>query len=72
MDRQPDIVDKLHDLEEKGMYALTWESLLGVAASKWRDFMFVLAARAPNDPRIVQLLPPIAAAPRSTAIPIKP
>ncbi len=49
------VIDRLERMAKDEMYAIDWETLLRQAASQWKDFFTVLAARAPEDDRLVAL-----------------
>ena len=37
------------------MQALDWQTLLARAAARWKEFLFVLVERAPEDVRLMDL-----------------
>jgi hypothetical protein len=49
------VVALINDLERQGMFAITWPNLLARATAKWKDFLLVLVARAPDDDRLKDL-----------------
>lgn len=49
------VINRLERMAKEDMFATDWETLLRQAASQWKDFFGVLAARAPEDERLVAL-----------------
>ena len=49
------IKKKLDALANQDMQALDWQTLLTRAAARWKDFLFVLVQRAPEDMRLADL-----------------
>ena len=43
---------KMRDLSAQGLYALDWDMLLKGASAQWKEFLEILAERAPEDDRI--------------------
>lgn len=59
----------LKQFEQQGMYAMEWEMLLRQAEAQWKDFLDLLALRAPEDDRVKQLTKPVNSAAVSTPPP---
>ena len=55
LSRNPTFLNKLQALARDQMFALDWKTLLLRSAAKWKDFLAVLVARAPEDERLMQL-----------------
>jgi hypothetical protein len=56
LERHPTISRKLETMRNDGMEAMDWEMLLSRAVDSWRDFLFVLGNRQPEDFRLQALL----------------
>jgi Histidine kinase-, DNA gyrase B-, and HSP90-like ATPase len=55
LEKSPMVIDRLERMAKDGMFAIDWETLLRQASAQWREFFIVLAARAPEDDRLVSL-----------------
>lgn len=55
VEKKATIQKKLAALREAGMDATDWDSLLAEAESQWRDYMYLVADRAPDDDRVERL-----------------
>lgn len=55
LDRKSGMKQALERLENDGMKALEWRSLLSRAESQWGEFLGILVARAPSDKRLSAL-----------------
>ena len=56
LERHAAFDEKLQNLKDNEMYALDWGTLLGNAIHAWRDFLFVLGNRDPDDVRLKALI----------------
>lgn len=56
LERHPAISRELERLRVDGMEAMNWETLLSRSVNSWRDFLFVLGNRSPEDFRLRALL----------------
>jgi len=54
--RRPEVQQRLARMAGYGMHCSEWQVLLAQAEAQWKDFLFVLAARAPRDDRIRSLI----------------
>ncbi|MDE2102113.1 MAG: ATP-binding protein [Patescibacteria group bacterium] len=50
--RNPEDQIAIDRMAANGMYCSEWSVLLDKAEAQWKDFLFALAARAPNDDRV--------------------
>ena len=55
LNRKPDMDGALARLAQDRMDAIEWEGLLGRACAQWKEFLEVLAERAPDDDRLADL-----------------
>ena len=55
--RSADVLEKIQYLEQQDMLAMDWDTLFGRALSQWKEFLTILASRAPEDQRLQSLLP---------------
>lgn len=55
LDRDAVFSSKLASMENEGMYAYDWQTLLARAGSQWGDFFDALMDRTPKDPRMDKL-----------------
>jgi len=47
---------KIEGLKKNGMYAMDWPSWVDRAAAQWREYIEILATRAPDDVRLRELM----------------
>ena len=47
---------KIEEMKSNGMYAMDWPSWVDRAVAQWRDYIRILATRAPEDARLRKLL----------------
>ncbi len=55
LQRTTTIAAQLTSMEQAGMYAMDWETLLRQAEAQWKEFSTILASRAPDDARVQAL-----------------
>ena len=55
IDRRPEVVDKLQQLERENLFALDWATLLDRAKADLNEFMEILSTRQADDPRLQEL-----------------
>jgi hypothetical protein len=53
--RNPEDQIAIDRMAANGMYCSEWSVLLDKAEAQWKDFLFALAARAPDDDRVKAL-----------------
>ena len=54
--RRPSDQKAIERMANDGMHCEEWGTLLGQAESQWKEFLFVLAERAPDDDRVRALV----------------
>ncbi|MHB9150706.1 MAG: ATP-binding protein [Thermoleophilia bacterium] len=55
LSRSPEMIEKIEALASEDMFALDWEALFEEAMATWREFLDILASRAPDDQRLQAL-----------------
>lgn len=55
LDRRGDMVKKIETLDDTGILAHSWDTLLETAAEEWSELIEILVDRNPEDPRLANL-----------------
>ncbi|HUU81945.1 MAG TPA: ATP-binding protein [Phycisphaerae bacterium] len=55
LEKKADIQEELEDLKSRAICASSWDTLLRSAENTWREFMEIVAGRAPSDDRVKAL-----------------
>lgn len=67
LERHPTLSRKLETMRDDAMEAMDWEMLLSRAVDSWREFLFVLGDREPDDFRLKALIADRVPTPARTA-----
>jgi hypothetical protein len=53
--KNPNLQTKIYKLEADDIRICAWKTLIEQAKSSWKDYLFILGERAPQDARLQQL-----------------